>query len=576
MPLNLNFSLLKLKSGFKSLEHKLPISPARRSSSAWSYSYDLKLLEICEKALNLPKKYEYSETDVEDKLSSRSDLDADLDNDFIFQGNRQINDHAMAEGLRSRASDVSNNIRPRSLSQYRQCSPRNDLKPTRKVSFEESLNNVKRLRLSDMQNQRSWLGRITRPILEDISDEMKPKKKKGWNISQNQVIVDYLLQFIQKTALPAIQRFEQLQEKYFIEEEAWKNQVEFLERQNSLLKSDLQNADKACRDAEKELTNLKKIYSQNQLRTGVKGNFEFSVPASNEITRNFDWDLEAQDMPDVKQKCSASELKFAVEMEECTDLESESSSLLKNLELERIATENENQINYENSPEVKEILYPEDSLNLEWKCVRESMKSKNISRNSKNTTVRDGAENVEVGNPSLEKKGAIAQHVDYIEDSSSEENSSLFGKLDDVKSVKVMSGVRAYSDQRRSGKRIVKDEAREYRPYVKGGWGSSCKVSLSTGDLLELKEQRLPRTVLINPHVLSMIDSCYLQNQDEAASTLSRGVLKVKKERRSDDSPRITPVPRAECVNYINQYRPGGGRSKKSMFGTAVIRSRWV
>merc|ERR1719320_242997 len=256
-------------------------------------------------------------------------------------------------------------------------------------------------------------------------------------------------------------------------------------------------------------------------------------------------------------------------MEECTDSETESSSLIKNLELERFATENENQINFESSLNVKEILNPEYSLNLERKCLRESTQSKNISRNSKNTTVRDGDENVEVGNPSLEGMGAMAQHVDYIEHRSSEENSSLFGKLDDVKSVKVMSGVRAYRHQRRSGKRIVKDKAREYIPYLKGEWGSSCKVSLSTQDLLELKEQRLPRPVLINPHVLSMSDSWYLQNQDEAASTLSRGVLKVKKERRCVDSPKTTPVTRADCVDYINQYRPGGGRSNKSVSGSS-------
>jgi len=62
----------------------------------------------------------------------------------------------------------------------------------------------------------SGLGGSTRPFPEDNNLEMKPKQKaKKCNKFQIQEgLIDYLLQFIQKTALPAIEKYEHLQRKY--------------------------------------------------------------------------------------------------------------------------------------------------------------------------------------------------------------------------------------------------------------------------------------------------------------------------------------------------------------------------
>jgi len=59
------------------------------------------------------------------------------------------------------------------------------------------------------------------------------KKEKQWNKYENQaVLIEYLEQFIEKTALPAIQKYEQLQRKYCNEKKEWTEKVKFLERQN--------------------------------------------------------------------------------------------------------------------------------------------------------------------------------------------------------------------------------------------------------------------------------------------------------------------------------------------------------
>jgi len=441
MSSSLLFSCLRYKSRIESFEDKVSMPSTGKRYSAWSYSYDLALCEKVEAGVNLANKCEYSETDVKDKSNSWS---LDLDNEFVLQGNRQIHELAMIESVRSPSSEVSSNI-------------------NLKIPEESS---VKRLRLSDLQHQRSWLDKITGPI---PNDEMQ----RGRSKSQIQAIIDYLPQFIQDTALPTILKYEQLQNKYYLEKNAWKKQVEFLEREISLLRSELQNVDKANSDTKNELTNLRKIHNQNQLSIGEKGNFPWSVPHSNEIKTNFDLNLEAKETPDVRRKCPLSELQYTGETEEFTDLKLGFHRGVKHLDLERIAKENENQIYYDNLPNVKEKVYPEDSLNLQRKLQQESLRG----RNSK--------------------------------------------------------------------------------------------------DYLQLKNRRVPRTVFIDQKVFEQGDSSYLHNQDEAASTLNRKVVKVKKEGRICDSPKISPASTFQSLGYIDQYGVGCGRSNKRGSRTA-IRSQWL
>jgi len=386
-------------------------------------------------------------------------------------GNGQNHELAMIERVRSSASEVLSNI---------------NLK-----GREDSLNNdVRRSRLSDLQNQRSCLDRITRAIPKDIYDEMKPREK-GRSKSQNLATIDYSPQFIQKTALLAIQKSEQLQKKYSIEKKEWKEHVELLERQISLLKSELQNV---------KLTNWKKIDSQPQLSIGEKGNFQLSHPQSNEVIRTFDCDLEAQVTLNGKQKCPLSDLQCAVEMEEFTDLKLGLYRRAKHFDLGRIAKESENKSYFENFPNLKEKLDPEDSLNLQRKLQQESS---------------------------------------------------------------------------RGGSRTVKEEAREYVPYSKEERGGTCKVSLGSEDLNELKKRRVPKTAFIDQQFLALSDSRCIQNLDEACSTLNGRVLNAEKERRFSDSRKMSPASTFQSLGWIDHYRIGCEIWNKSMSGIA-IKSQWL
>jgi len=520
-------------SGSKSLKHKLPTSSAGRSSSVWSYSYDLELYERYEAASNLAKKSEHSETDVWNKSGSLLILDEDIDTDCIFQENRQIHESAAIEGFGSLASEVSNNINLKSSPKYRECTPRNYLKTTTKVSLEESLNNFKSLGLSDLQNQRLSLEMVTRLISNDMNHEMMPRKS-GQSKSQIQAIVDYIPEYIKKTVLPAIQKCEQQQKMYSIKRMEWIKQVKFLERWISQLKSVLQNADKGYRGTEKKQPNLKKRFVPHRYESG--GRFEYN--------------LEAEVVSDGKQNCSASELQWTVETDEFTELKLGFYRSVNALELERMAIENETPTYYENLHKVTEKLDAEDSRNFQPTLPHESLQSRNIVRKSKNTTITDGPGNLKVGNASSGRKGANDHQLTYILRGRSEEN-SLFTKLDDVQPVEVTSCGKSSRDQRGGGRRTVEGEVREYVPCIKEVWGDSFNVSVDTEDLLES-----------NPYVLR--DCWLLEGQDESASTLNRRVSKVKEERRFVDFPKISPPNTFQSLECINQYRMDRGLLKRS------------
>jgi len=430
--------------------------------------------------LNLAIKSDQSESDGEDKSNLRFSLDEDLENDFIFPGIKQIHELAVIESIRSSVSQDFDKNNPKSPLEHRQGSPRSSPTSHMKVSFDVNLNNVKRLRLSDVRNKRSWLDKVTSPFPNDSDVEMKHKTK-GQSRSQVQgIIVDYLQQFIGKTALPAISKCEQLQKTYWMAKMEWKKKVDFLEQQNSVLKSELQNVQKTYRDLEKELTSLKKIYSQNQLRFGVNGNFRRSVP---------------------------------------------------------------------------------DSPNLQRKLLEESL-------------VSDRAKTLKAGNTSSESMGVEAQQEHDMAHWNSNENSSLFTKLEDVNRFKIMPAGNNSRNYSVGGRRSAKDEDSECFRYIKEESGGPFKVSCGTKDLLGLKEKRSPKTVFIDPNVVALSDPWYRQN-DNAASTLNRSVLKVKKERRFADSPKMSPASRFQSFDHINQYQRGCERLNKSKRGIA-IRSKWL
>merc|ERR550534_582935 len=346
--------------------------------------------------MKLAKKTHHSEIDLENKHLELN-VDENLD-DYIFQKSPEIHELTMIERIIS-ASTVFDKIKQKNEEDYPQNSPL--LKPPTKVAVNESLNDVNRLRLSDIQIQRSWLDRITKPFPKDNKDEMKPEKmeKQRQKYQVQALCIEYLQQFIQKTALPTIQKYEQLRKKYSNEKKEWTKKAEFLERQNYWLKSELQNVDKSYENDEEELTNLKNIYSQSRSR----GNL-FPVPEWDEIRRSLDFDLEALVIPDVKSYVSL-EPESTGETEEFTDLKQGYYRQVNHVELEEAVSVNGSQIYYKDFPNTKKKLEKLDTMNLQQKLEQESLQSRNISREFKNKIVPDGPENLKADKAPFESSG---------------------------------------------------------------------------------------------------------------------------------------------------------------------------
>merc|ERR550534_2339 len=110
--------------------------------------------------MKMARTSEHSETDIEDWYSSEFTLAEDLDDEFIFQSHPQIHGRTMEEHITSPASEVPDTINQKNGEDNKSDSTRN-LKPPGPIDW--SLSHVKCLRLSDMQNQRSWLGGLQGP-----------------------------------------------------------------------------------------------------------------------------------------------------------------------------------------------------------------------------------------------------------------------------------------------------------------------------------------------------------------------------------------------------------------------------
>jgi len=539
MKLNIFFSFFKNKSELKS-EDKLQTSFAGRGSSAWSWSYDLNITERLEAAMKLAKKSHHLEIDLEDK-NLELNLDKDLD-DFIFHKSPQIHELTMIERIMS-ASQLFDKINQKIEEDYPQKSPRHLMPPT-EVSVDESLNKVKRLRLSDMQNQRSWLDRITKPFPEDKKDEMKPEKvEKKQQTSQIQaVLIEYLQQFIQKTALPTIKKYEQLQKKYSNEKKEWTKKAEFLERQNYWLKSELQNVGKSYRGgAEGWLTNLEKNYSWNRQRFDVKENLLLPVPEYDDIRRSLDFDMAALVIPDVKSQVSL-ERECTGETEELTDFKPGYYGQVNHVELEEAVSVNKSQIYIKDFPNTKGKLEKPDTLNFQRKHNQESLQSRNT-------------ENLRADNALLESISLNSQQEPHIAQGSSPTN------LDCLNPNKGTFGVKASRDYR-----AVQEGATAYVSDM-GEWAGR-KVSSETEDLCKSKVETLPKTVTFDPYLLAVSDSWYLQKKKGEACTLNNRVLKKEKER-------CVVLNTSKCTDSRNKYRVGNIISNNSISGNA-IRSMWL
>jgi len=162
--------------------------------------------------MKIERKSEHSETDAEDKHSLGLNLVEDTDDDFIFQNHHpQIHEPTIIEHIACPASEVPNNINQKNSVDNIPDKTRN-LMLSGKVSVDGSLSDVKCGRQSHMQNQR--LSGISRYFPRETNEEVKPKQKEKSKFQIQASLIEYLLQFIQKTALPAIQKYEHLMRNY--------------------------------------------------------------------------------------------------------------------------------------------------------------------------------------------------------------------------------------------------------------------------------------------------------------------------------------------------------------------------
>jgi len=551
------FSFFKNKAEAKSGD-KLQTSFDSRRSSAWSWSYDLDITKRYEEAEQMATKSQHPKADVEDKYSSSLILPDDLDDEFIFQSHSKIHEPAMIDQIISPASEVPNNINQKNGEDCIPDSPQN-LGPPGKVSVDRSLSDVKRLRLSDMQNR---LGRITRSFPKDNNDEMNAKKKeKQWNKYEIQaVLIEYLQHFIEKTALPAIQKYEQLQRKYCDEKKGWTEKVEFLEHQNSVLKFELQNANRFSGD-EQELNNFMKFHSPNQL--SMKGNFLYE-PGCKEMP-----------LSDLKP-CLSYEPECTGKKGEFIDFNQGYGRRVNNFELERTDALNKSLICYEDFPNIKMKLDEVDKLNMERKLQQESLLSRNIFRKSKNNIDPEGFNNLKLDYKPFESSCVDARQ-EHHNASTCREGCCWFSKPHQWNPTKGTFVIEASRDHGgcACGRSTVQAGAKAFvRVPCVGEKSIGTKLSCVTQDLPRMKEETLPKTISIDPQVLAVSDSWYLKNKEREVAVLNNRSLKVDKERSFANFQKMCRV-NTTSLDSRNQYRMTKRRLNKSISGS-LIRSKWL
>jgi len=264
-------------SSCKSVEEQLPVSGADRSSSVWSYSYDLNLIErFGELSQNISIDSNV-ESRFEDKLSLKSICNADLDNEFILKGSAEIRQTPVGSKGGAVIENLNQNSQE-SKQEYRRSEPqkRRSYNQESKIKAGRIQNSIERLSLAEMQYRRSWLSKIIQPTPEEMNDESKYGIQ-GRNSSQIKTsIIYYLQEFIKETALPAMQELDSLQKEYSRETKKWKSQIEYLERQNSLLKAELEDGNRFHKYVEKVPLNSK-IKCRNKEKREKMNDFLFTT-----------------------------------------------------------------------------------------------------------------------------------------------------------------------------------------------------------------------------------------------------------------------------------------------------------
>jgi len=94
-------------------------------------------------------------------------------------------------------------------------------------------------------------------------------------------------------------------------------------------------------------------------------------------------------------------------------------------------------------------------------------------------------------------------------------------------------------------------------------------------DVHKLKGESLPKTVFIDPHILTLSNPWCLKNQNETISCRSRRVIKEDKEKSLINSPDMSKSSTYQTLDSKRRYQRGGKIFNKNMSRIA-IRSKWL
>jgi len=332
---------------------------------------------MCEDTSQKAIKSDCSETKVEDKSISRLNIDKDLEDEFILQGSWHIRELDTSDVLkRSVTEDLKHNSLEDSQ-KHRIYNPVNNLESSTVNAGEQCVDNVKGLRVSDVQKQQTWLARVIRPSPKEMGyyNETKQRNKKMISPQIQGTIIDYTEDLIQKTA-------QEVQMEYDNEKMNSKKVVDILKQRISLLKSELQEVKRAYRKVAEQLNIFKTFFSQKQTVA----------------RRNSDMDPDLQMMPVVSEKLTLPQQKYAVEKEHMdVTLECNRTKLP---EMERNFVVNENNINEKKFLKCEKTLSKAVSLSLK-QTIQKHLPSKKILQDSKNKFVSNDSKH---GNTEFQKK----------------------------------------------------------------------------------------------------------------------------------------------------------------------------
>jgi len=94
-------------------------------------------------------------------------------------------------------------------------------------------------------------------------------------------------------------------------------------------------------------------------------------------------------------------------------------------------------------------------------------------------------------------------------------------------------------------------------------------------DFSKSKVQTIPKTVIVDPYVLTDSNDWYRKKKSEAVGTLKSRVFKVYKERGGGYSDKICSLYTSQSLDLGRQYKEGNISSNNCMSGS-TIRSMWL